>query len=45
MVRECRVSHKPDRFASGKYFQDTAYSEVQQVDRIGTPAALSRCGR
>jgi len=42
MVRECRVSHKPDRFASGKYFQDTAYSEVQQVDRIGnTRGALA----
>lgn len=29
VVQECRISHKPDRFASGKMFQDTAYAEVK----------------
>lgn len=29
IVGECRISHKPDRHASGKLFQDTAYSKVK----------------
>lgn len=43
MVRECRIFHKPDRFISGKLFQDTAYSEVRGVaSRTGKGAIAVR---
>ena len=43
IVRECRVSQKPDRYVSGKLFQDTAYSEVKGVtSKSGKGAIASR---
>lgn len=32
MVRHCNLTHKPDRFPAGAFFQDTAYRKVEMDD-------------
>ncbi|WP_111657297.1 type II CRISPR RNA-guided endonuclease Cas9 [Isoalcanivorax indicus] len=31
-VRECRISHKPDRYPDGRFFQDTAYGLEKRMN-------------
>lgn len=41
IVRECRISHKPDRYVAGKFFQDTAYSEVDGTTSASGKGAVA----
>ena len=43
MVRHCNLTHKPDRFPAGAFFQGTAYRRVEMEDgrkRLAVRAAL-----
>lgn len=43
LVRHCNLTHKPDRFPAGAFFQGTAYRRIEMEDgrkRLGVRAAL-----